>query len=129
MELIEQLAGGLGIVVSLLKFILEAVAVFCILIGLVKTLQMANRLTRRQGFEQPFIEIRLCFGSWLALALEFQLGADILATTVTPTFQSLGQLAAIAVIRTFLNYFLNKELEAEYDLQEKSKAKLSEDNS
>jgi uncharacterized membrane protein len=63
---------------------------------------------------------------WLALALEFQLGADILGTTVTPTLESLTQLALIAVIRTFLNYFLGKELEAELAL-EKEQAKLAED--
>ena len=41
----------------------------------------------------------------------FQLGADILATAVAPSYQALGQLAAIAVLRTFLNYFLAREIE------------------
>jgi uncharacterized membrane protein len=50
---------------------------------------------------------------WLALALEFQLAADILSTTVSPSLEALARLAIIAVIRTFLNYFLTKELEAE----------------
>jgi hypothetical protein len=57
--------------------------------------------------------IRLTFGLWLALALEFQLAADILSTTVSPSLEALARLAIIAVIRTFLNYFLTKELEAE----------------
>ena len=57
--------------------------------------------------------IRLQFGSWLALALEFQLGADIVATTINPTLQSLGELALLALIRTFLNFFLQKELETQ----------------
>ena len=48
--------------------------------------------------------------SWLALALEFQLGADIVATTINPSWQSLGELGLLAVIRTFLNYFLQREL-------------------
>jgi uncharacterized membrane protein len=50
---------------------------------------------------------------WLALALEFQLAADILSTTISPSLEALGKLAIIAVIRTFLNYFLTKELETE----------------
>ena len=54
--------------------------------------------------------LRLKFGGWLALALEFQLASDILKTTIAPTYENLIQLGAIAVIRTFLNYFLNKEL-------------------
>ena len=52
----------------------------------------------------------------MAVALEFQLGADILATTIAPSFETLGKLGAIALIRTFLNYFLNKELVEEYRL-------------
>ncbi|NET53786.1 MAG: DUF1622 domain-containing protein, partial [Merismopedia sp. SIO2A8] len=72
---------------------------------------------RRQSF--PFLDVRLQFGVWLALALEFQLGADILATTIAPTFETLGKLGAIALIRTFLNYFLNQELVEEYRLQKK----------
>ena len=50
------------------------------------------------------------FGGWLVVALEFQLAADIAGTIVSPTTAHLVQLGAIAVIRTFLNYFLNKEL-------------------
>ncbi len=57
--------------------------------------------------------IRLHLGRFLALGLEFQLASDILATAVAPTFQEVQLLAAIAVIRTVLNYFLQKELERE----------------
>jgi uncharacterized membrane protein len=58
-------------------------------------------------------DIRLYFGQYLVLGLEFQLGADILATAVAPTFQEVQLLAAIVVIRTVLNYFLQKELQQE----------------
>ena len=58
-------------------------------------------------------EIRLYLGRFLALGLEFQLASDILATAVSPTFEEVQLLAAIAVIRTLLNYFLQKELERE----------------
>jgi uncharacterized membrane protein len=51
------------------------------------------------------------FGGWLLLGLEFALAADIIASVVSPTWQDIGQLGAIAVIRTFLNYFLEKDLE------------------
>jgi uncharacterized membrane protein len=47
------------------------------------------------------------------LALEFQLGADIDATTIKPTLQSLGELAILEAIRTFLNFFLQRELATE----------------
>ena len=53
------------------------------------------------------------FGGWLVVALEFQLAADIVGTIVSPTSAHLIELGAIALIRTFLNYFLNKELKEE----------------
>lgn len=53
---------------------------------------------------------RMTFGGWLVLALEFQLAADIVSTILAPTNNHLIQLGAVALIRTFLNYFLNKEL-------------------
>jgi uncharacterized membrane protein len=51
------------------------------------------------------------FGMWLVLGLEFELAADIIETVVSPTWVDLGMLAAIAAVRTFLNYFLEKDLE------------------
>ena len=56
-------------------------------------------------------EIRLRLGRWLALALELELGADILKTAVAPTWSEIGQLAAVAAIRTALNYFLQQEID------------------
>lgn len=54
--------------------------------------------------------VRVQFGSSVAVALEFMLGADVLATAVAPIWNDIGKLAAIAVIRTALNYFLEREL-------------------
>lgn len=51
------------------------------------------------------------FGMWLLLGLEFELAADIIGSVVSPSWQDIGQLGAIAVIRTFLNYFLEQDLE------------------
>ena len=59
--------------------------------------------------------IKLTFGRWLLLALELQLAADILNTTVDPDIEGLVKLFGIALIRTFLNYFLTREI----DIQEK----------
>ena len=47
---------------------------------------------------------------YLAIALEFQLAADILSTAVAPSWDQIGKLAAIAVIRTALNFFLTREM-------------------
>jgi uncharacterized membrane protein len=53
----------------------------------------------------------LGFARWLILGLEFMLAADIVRTVIAPTWVDIGQLAAIAVIRTFLNFFLERDLE------------------
>lgn len=55
-------------------------------------------------------EIRVSFGSSVAISLELLLGADVLATAVAPSWDDIGKLAAIALIRTVLNYFLEREL-------------------
>lgn len=51
------------------------------------------------------------FARWMLLGLEFTLAADIVHSAISPTWDRIGQLAAVAVIRTFLNYFLGKDLE------------------
>ena len=51
------------------------------------------------------------FGVWLLLGLEFALAADIITSVISPTWQDIGELGAIAVLRTFLNYFLERDLE------------------
>ncbi|NJL39206.1 MAG: DUF1622 domain-containing protein [Leptolyngbyaceae cyanobacterium RM2_2_4] len=110
--MIELLEGGLEGAVELLRFSMEAIAAFCIFVGLVTSVLAAVRHPQRT-MESNFLLLRLRLGSWLALALEFQLGADILSTIVAPTFEELGKLAVIALIRTFLNYFLSRELAEE----------------
>lgn len=57
--------------------------------------------------------IRIDLGRWLALALELTLAADILRTAVAPTWNEIGMLAAIVVLRTVLNFFLQREIASE----------------
>ena len=54
---------------------------------------------------------RVGFGSAIAVSLELLLGADVLATAIAPSWDDIGKLAAIAVLRTALNYFLGKVLD------------------
>ncbi len=131
MEWFETLESSLEHLVTLTKFVLESISVACVILGLWKTIQLAIRLNRRHSPNRrfPFNQIRLRFGVWLALALEFQLGADIVGTTVAPSIEALGRLALIAVIRTFLNYFLSKELEAEIALEKEQSQVPKEESS
>ena len=72
-------------------------------------------LLRVRGGEVPKEAIRLSLGRSLALALEFQVGADILGTALDPTLNDILVLAAVVILRTALNFFLGRELrEAEH---------------
>ena len=109
-EIAEQVLVPLATAVRL---VLEALSVLAVLSGL---LAIASQGLPRFGHRlpaRPSNRARLTFGSWLALALEFQLGADIVATTASPSEQNLIQLAVVAVIRTFHNVFLGRDMEAE----------------
>jgi uncharacterized membrane protein len=57
-----------------------------------------------------FREVLVRYGRWLVAGLTFQLAADIIGTSIAPNWQEVGQLGAIAVIRTFLNFFLERDL-------------------
>jgi uncharacterized membrane protein len=127
MELIHSLHNGLGTMVAFLKLALESISALCVATGLLSSLIMAVKFARRSShFLQNLPAIRVQFGSWLALALEFQLAADIVATTTNATLQALGELGLLALIRTFLNYFLQRELaEQERLLRESSEVNAS----
>ena len=102
------------------SLLLEGLSVLTVLAGLVAISRDALPQLGRRLPQRPSIQARLSFGSWLALALEFQLGADIVATTVSPSQAHLIQLGVVAVIRTFLNLFLGREIEAEQRQEEAS---------
>jgi uncharacterized membrane protein len=99
-----------------LRLLLEMLSVLAVVVGLGASLSHAVRRRIRRHprhIGRPSHGARLTFASWLATALEFQLGADIVATTIAPTGEHLIQLGVVAVIRTFLNVFLAREIEAE----------------
>jgi uncharacterized membrane protein len=98
--------------VNWLKLMVEAVGAVVIGIGLVAALASWVRGIQVRS-KDVFSETRLTLARYLALALELQLGADILSTAVSPSWDQIGKLAAIAVIRTALNYFLLRELHEE----------------
>jgi uncharacterized membrane protein len=77
----------------------------------VAVVHLGRSLLARRTVE--FTAARLILARHLSLALEFELGADILGTAVSPSWDQIGKLGAVAVIRTGLNLFLLMELKAE----------------
>ena len=96
--------------VGYLRLVVEAIGAAVIGYGVLAT-TVRYVLTLIGVREDTSNEIRLYLGQYLVLGLEFQLGADILATAVAPTLDEVILLGAIATIRTVLNYFLSQELE------------------
>ncbi len=104
----ELLQTGVGY----LRLVIEAIGAAVVGFGALAT-TYRYLLTLVGLREYTNNEIRLYLGRYLALGLEFQLGADILSTAVAPTIDDVILLGAIAAIRTALNYFLSQELERE----------------
>ncbi len=103
----EEIAKQVTINVS---HAVEMLAAVIIGIAVVKTLINYFSLLKKSILKITKEEIRVQFGSSVAVSLELLLGADVLATAVAPSWDDIGKLAAIAVLRTALNYFLEKEL-------------------
>jgi uncharacterized membrane protein len=106
-ELLRQAA-------RLVAELIEAIAVLLIAYGggeaFVNSLRHFFRHPHDAGWRKALFRR---FGVWLLLGLEFALAADIVRSAIAPTWDDIGQLAAIAAIRTFLNYFLERDLAAE----------------
>lgn len=99
-------------VVDWLVLVIEAAGAVVIGIGAAAAFWLfAVAVVRRDT--GGFVRVRLLLGRFLALGLEFQLASDVLNTAVAPTFEEIGKLAAVAAIRTALNYFLAKEIQRE----------------
>ncbi|GAB3364883.1 DUF1622 domain-containing protein [Lysobacter rhizosphaerae] len=98
---------------SYVALALEALSVLMIALGGIESLyQILVPMLRHTATQGARRAAWLTLARWLVLGLEFMLAADIVRTAIAPSWDDIGQLAAIAVIRTFLNYFLERDLEA-----------------
>ena len=103
-ELFREISGGIALA-------LEAVSVLMISIGALLALsQIVIPLLRNAATQGIRRAAWLSLARWLLLGLEFMLAADIVRTAIAPNWNDIGMLASIAVIRTFLNYFLERDL-------------------
>jgi uncharacterized membrane protein len=103
-EVFKQVAGYIALG-------MEASAALIIGYGALQALYGSFRAVVEKRSAGQRKEVWLDFGVWLLLGLEFELAADIVRSAISPTWADIGQLAAIGVIRTFLNFFLEKDLE------------------
>ncbi len=111
-ELFKEFAGHVALA-------LEAISILAVAIG---GLEACWRMLRAMLRNRASLDVRreswVSLARWLLLGLEFMLAADVVRTAISPDWQAIGQLAAIALIRTFLNYFLERDLETANRMQE-----------
>jgi len=99
--IVGYLAAGAEIAAAL-------VVGFAVIRGIYTYLRL--HFSRRQKHFDSTETIRFHLGRTLALGLEFTVASDILQTTVAPTRQDILNLGAIVLLRTLLNYFLEREI-------------------
>ncbi len=91
---------------------IDAMALTIIAVGTLEAFFSTLRLVlRRSATNAEKRRVWLSLARWLVAGLTFQLAADIVATSIAPTWDEIGRLAAIAAIRTFLNFFLDRDVE------------------
>jgi len=110
------LASGYAIV------LIDAMALIVIFIGTVEAFfgGVRTMLSSPTGHQQR--EVWLRYARWLVAGLTFQLAADVIETSIAPGWDDIGRVAAIAVIRTALNYFLERDLEDVRNRQQRPEA-------
>ena len=92
--------------------VVEGVAVLLIAYGAAEAFANSGRHFFRHTHDAGWRKtLFVRFGVWLLLGLQFALAADIVRSVISPSWNDIGQLAAIAVIRTGLNYFLARDLQ------------------
>jgi uncharacterized membrane protein len=90
---------------------IDALALLVILLGTIEVSVTVARASFRPLGDQVARQAFLRYARWLVAGLTFQLAADIIETSISTSWQTIGRVGAIAVVRTFLNYFLERDVE------------------
>jgi uncharacterized membrane protein len=108
---------GLVVVTEYAVLAIDAMAMLLIVVGTVEAFVggAVGLVASRSSHQKRDVWIR--YARWLVVGLTFQLAADIIETSIRTDWDSIGRLAAIAVIRTFLNYFLERDLRETREVQ------------
>jgi uncharacterized membrane protein len=103
----------LTVIAAHMILVIHAMALLVVAFGTVQAFvlsvrAMFNRTSTGHRFHHGYVQ----YARWLVAGLTFQLAADIIATAFSPSWEEIGHLAAISVIRTFVNYFLERDMAA-----------------
>lgn len=101
---------GFAVITGYAVLLIDAIALTAIVYGTIEAFVGALRTMLAPSGPTEARVVWLRYARWLVAGLTFQLAADIIETSIAPGWDDIGRLAAIAVIRTFLNYFLERDL-------------------
>lgn len=101
LHIISVVIGSIGVVVI----------IWGVIITVFRLLKLEIKRIRQVSIYRERESLRHQFGSYLLLALEFMIAADIVATFTHPTLNDIAFLGGIVAIRTVISYFLEKEIE------------------
>jgi uncharacterized membrane protein len=90
--------------------VIDAIAFLVIAVGTVDVVVRALRAEIGASTREEKRAVWLRYARFLVMALTFQLAADIIETSISTSWEAIGRLAAIAVIRTFLEFFLERDV-------------------
>ncbi|HVF05304.1 MAG TPA: DUF1622 domain-containing protein [Frankiaceae bacterium] len=96
-------------VLHLVHFV-EAAGAIVVFVGTAIAFVRFVSVGLRERLGATFAEVRADLGHFLLLGLDFQLASDVLRTAIAPTLRQIAELAAVAAIRTALNFFLTREI-------------------
>jgi uncharacterized membrane protein len=90
---------------------IDAVALLVIVYGTAEVLIGMAGVAFRRTSNEAARELWMRYARWLVAALTFQLAADIIETSITTSWEAIGRVAAVGVIRTLLDYFLDRDID------------------
>ena len=117
----ETLKGWLITISEPTIVIIDAIAFLLIVVGVAYLIVGALRAQLSGASNQEKRALWLGFAKVLVAALSVQLAADIIESAISTSWEAIGRLGAIAVIRTFLDYFLGRDVEEIRERQKESR--------
>ena len=102
-ELLERIARAVALTADAIAVVVIALGTIEAVIGIARVLIKSSSVAAGRA-------VWMRYAHWLVAGLTFQLAADIVETTIAPTWDDIGQVAAIAAIRTMLTYFLDRDI-------------------
>lgn len=116
----------LVVVTEYAVLIIDALALVIIVVGTAQAFVGGVRLMLSSPSGTERREVWLRYARWLVAGLTFQLAADIIETSITTSWEAVGRIAAIAVIRTFLNFFLERDVAEVRERQDETSERIRE---